>query len=133
MNKKPVFLSNTVVNQVLMYGLIGITTNAIGYSLFLLFTLYLKISPYLVISFLYPLLISFTYIFNKDNTFQQKKPQKNQKIIFASIYLSVYLLNILILYITTNIFFAPSYLGQGIAIIILGIYLFLMQKKYVYV
>ena len=133
MNKKPVFFSNILAKQAFMYGLIGITSNTIGYLLFLIFTLYLKFSPYLVISFLYPLAMLFTYILNKDHTFKQKKSQKNQKIIFVSIYLSVYLLNILILYIATSIFLAPSYLGQGIAIITLSIYLFLMQKKYVYV
>ena len=62
-----------------------------------------------------------------------EKTFKKQKIIFITLYLSAYLLNILILHIAATIFFVPSYLAQGIAIIVLGIYLFLMQKKYVYV
>ena len=133
MNNKPSFFSNISVNQVLQFGFIAIFTNITGYLLFVLCTLYLKFSPYLVISFLYPLAITATYILNKDLTFKQEKTLKKQKIIFITLYLSAYLLNILILHIAATIFFVPSYLAQGIAIIVLGIYLFLMQKKYVYV
>jgi|TARA_B110000444_G_C18418621_1_gene401364 putative flippase GtrA len=133
MNNKPSFFSNISVNQILQFGWIGLMTNIIGYLLFLFCTLYLKFSPYLVISFLYPLAITATYILNKKRTFKQAKEKKNQKILFIIIYLSGYLLNIIILYIATTIFFLSSYLAQGLAIIVLGIYLFLMQKKYVYV
>jgi putative flippase GtrA len=133
MNNKSLFFSYILVNQVLRFGLIGVTTNIVGYSLFVLCTLYLKFSPYLVISFLYPLAITATYILNKDHTFKQEKTLKKQKIIFITLYLSAYLLNILIFYIATSILLVPPYLAQGIAIIVLGIYLFLMQKKYVYV
>jgi putative flippase GtrA len=133
MNNKFLFFSYKLVNQVLRFGLIGVITNIIGYSLFVLCTLYLKFSPYLVISFLYPLSITATYILNKDYTFKQEKTLKKQKIIFITLYLSAYLLNILILYIVTTLLLVPAYLAQGVAIIVLGIYLFLMQKKYVYV
>lgn len=133
MNNKFLFFSYKLVNQVLRFGLIGVITNIIGYSLFVLCTLYLKFSPYLVISFLYPLSITATYILNKDYTFKQEKTLKKQKIIFITLYLSAYLLNILILYIAKTLLLVPAYLAQGVAIIVLGIYLFLMQKKYVYV
>ncbi len=124
---------NFHVDQLIRFGAIGMLTNLIGYSLFLTLTILLEFSPYLAVSFLYPLSISTSYVLNKNHTFRKSSPQKKQKIIFLSIYFSMYVLNIFILFIAENLFFIPSYLGQGIAVILLAIYSFIMQKKYVYV
>ena len=51
------FISNISLNQFFKFGLLGLTINIIGYLFFLVLTIFLKLSPYLVISFLYPLSI----------------------------------------------------------------------------
>ncbi len=129
------FISNISLNQFFKFGLLGVTINIFGYLFFLVLTIFLKLSPYLVISFLYPLSILISYKLNKDLTFKQDNSNFNiyQIAKFIIIYVSVYFLNLVFLYIGINTFnFSPSFI-QALAVIVLGIYLFLMQKKYVYV
>ena len=126
-------LSHTIAKQLTLFGLFGVVINLAGYSLFIISTLLLGLSPYLAISILYPLSVSLTFIMNRKYTFHKTQVHKRRKIIFLIIYFTAYLLNIAILYIGLTIFFMPSSIVQGLAIIFLGIYLFFMQRKYVYV
>ncbi len=132
MDNKTSLPSHTLTKQLTKFGLFGVIINIAGYMIFMISTELLMLSPYLIISILYPLSVSLTFFMNRKYTFQKIKVQNKRKALFLIIYFTAYLLNIAILYIGLTIFFMPSYIVQGLAIILLGIYLFFMQRKYVY-
>lgn len=132
-NNKTSSLIHSLTKQFTLFGLFGVVINLLGYYLFIISTSLLGLSPYLVISILYPLSVSLTFFMNRKYTFHKIKVQNKRKIIFLIIYFSAYILNIAILYIGLTIFLMPSSIVQGAAIILLGVYLFFMQRRYVYV
>lgn len=125
-------IANTLSRELLTFSYIGILTNTFGYSLFLLLTQYLLLSPYLAVTFLYPLGIILSYNFNKKYTFINSVTTQKERITFFLIYLSGYFLNIVILFLLITVFNFLEYIAQAIAVVTLALYFFFMQKNYVF-
>lgn len=124
--------ANTLSRELLTFAYIGILTNAFGYALFLLLTQYLLFSPYLAVTFLYPLGIILSYNFNKKYTFANSTTTQKERITFFFIYLLGYFLNIVILFLLITVFNFLEYIAQAIAVVTLALYFFFMQKNYVF-
>ncbi|MGA3086642.1 MAG: GtrA family protein [Thermodesulfobacteriota bacterium] len=113
------------------YAVVGAATNVFGFLLYVLFTT-LGVSPVLTISIFYPIHIGLAFYFNKKWTFIHKERISTSAVRYLMAYIGCYVLNVAVLK------FFNGYLGyshlvvQAIAVVIIALLLFLVQKHWVF-
>ena len=117
--------------QVIRYGIVGIATNALGYSIYLIIT-YLGMPPKVTVSILYPVSIAIAYISHGKWTFRTGEATFRSFWRFVLAYLLGYLTNILLLYYCVDIMGYPHQWAQLGAMFVVALQLFLTLKYFVF-
>jgi len=113
------------------YAMIGVATNLVGYSVYLLLTS-LGNTPKITMTVLYVIGASISFFANKKITFSYKDDVLGSGIRFTITHLFGYLLNFLILMVFVDKLGYPHQLIQGIAIFVVAGFLFVCLKKFVF-
>lgn len=117
--------------QFIRYGIIGVTSNAISYSIFLLFT-YMGFEPKKIMTLLYLLGTIMSYVGNWRWTFGGNGSFFGTSSRFLLAYLMGYVINFLLLLFLVDHVGYPYQLIQGLAIILIACFLFVMSKYFVF-
>ncbi len=122
---------NRTLLQLIKYGLVGLTTNTVGYLLYL-WTVHLGISPILAMTLLYILGATMGFIGNRKLTFKYTGSLLGSGSRYLLTHLAGYTLNLGILVIFVDKLGYPHQLIQAIAILTVAAFLFIMFKTVVF-
>lgn len=120
------------MKQIFRYGVIGVTSNAIGYLLFLLIT-YWGVEAKQAMSFLYLLSAVIGFVGNNKWTFSYQGGFFSSGVKYFIAHLTGYLINFFILYIFVDKLAYSYQWVQAIAIIFVAGFLFMVFKYFVFV
>lgn len=117
--------------QVVKYIIVGVTSNTIGYLLYLVLT-QLGVGHKTAMSCLYVIGVAFNFYLNRRWTFRAVQPVRAG---LARLLLAIalgYLLNLIWLYTFVDLVGWPHELVQLAAIVALSVYFFMINKHYVH-
>lgn len=117
--------------QLLRYAMVGAMSNLFLYAVYLLIT-HKGMGYKTAMSLLYMLGVCMTFVFNKNWTFTHQGQVTKSFLSYVSIYALGYLVNLLALFILVDQFEFRHQWVQGIMIILLAIFLFILQKYFVF-
>lgn len=124
MNKK-------VISQLTRYALVGITSNVIGYLIYLAIVS-LNVTPILTMTFLYGIAASIGYFGNRNFTFQFKGSLSGSGMRYCITHCAGYFINLFILIIFVNKLGYPHQWVQAVAIFVVAGFLFISFKFFVF-
>lgn len=116
--------------QLIRYGIIGLTNNALLYSGYLLFV-YCGSGEKLAMSLTYIIGVTISYTANYRWTFSQRK-NRGALIRYIQMHLAGYLINFILLYILVDKLLYPHQFVQVFAIIIVAFFGFFTCKYFVF-
>ena len=119
------------LGQLLRYGIVGLMSNAMGYALYLGLT-YMGIGPKFAMSLLYALGILQTFVFNKRWSFRHEGVHGQAFIRYGVTYGIGYLINLSALFLLVDWLGYPHQIVQAGLIVIIAIFLFMLQKFWVF-
>jgi putative flippase GtrA len=119
------------VRQLLRYGLVGVTSNAAIYFVYLLIT-FLGIEPKTAMTLVYIIGASIGFIGNRKWTFAHRGDSYGAALRYMLAHLSGYLLNFLILFTFVDRLGYAHQWVQAVAIIIVAGFLFIVFKYFVF-
>ena len=117
--------------QFFKYVFVGVCSNAALYVVYLLLTMSL-LSPKVGMTITYMLGIGLTFIFNRSWTFEHRGPGNPALVRYVTAYLSGYLLNLLALSFFVDQLQCPHQIVQACMVIFLAMYLFTLQRTWVF-
>lgn len=117
--------------QVSRYAVVGLTSNAVGYLLYLLLT-DLGLGPKLTMSMLYGVGVLQTFLFNKRWTFGHQGRNGAVFIRYCMAYGLGYVINLFALMILVDHLGYPHQIVQGMMIFLVAAMLFLAQRYWVF-
>ena len=120
-----------ILRQFVKFAVVGITSNGILYLLYLMLT-YSGIGPKVSMSFLYIVGVLQTFLFNKKWTFASVGKSTQELFKYIAVYGSGYIINLLVLMVLVDKLSFPHEIVQGFTIIFLAVYLFLVQRFWVF-
>lgn len=127
-NAKP---NKSTVVQFILYAIIGVAANALGYLVFLVMTYY-SLEPKIAATCLYLFCATLSFFGNKRITFNEKGHFSAVFFRYLLAYFTGYLINIMMLVVLTDHLGCPYYLIQAIAIITVAGFLFVSLKLFVF-
>jgi putative flippase GtrA len=117
--------------QVIHYAIVGITTNIMGYCIYLLITSF-GANPKLAMTILYLSAASLGYFANRRVTFNDDGAVFNSSMRYVLMHIIAYLLNLSILIVFVDILLYPHYIVQMVAIFIVALFIFITSKFFVF-
>lgn len=120
-----------VRRQLVRYGVVGLASNLLCYLAYLGLT-WLGMAPKPAMSLLYGVGVLQTFVFNKRWTFGHGGAARDTFWRYCAAYGLGYLLNLALLSVLVDRLGYPHQLVQGVAIPVLAVMLFLMQKFWVF-
>lgn len=121
----------STLRQLLVFGIVGILANGIGYLIYLLIT-YFGVDPKMTMSILFALGATFNFVANRKMTFDHRGDRWRAGALFALVYGSGWLINYVLLRWLVDSLGYSHQLVQFCAIFIVGAYLFIAQKTVVF-
>lgn len=125
-------MSRRTFKQLLRYGVIGLSSNAIGYLLYLGLTDGLGMDPKLAMSLLYVVGVLQTFLFNRKWTFGHEGRKAPALLRYFGAYGLGYLVNLLALYLLVDRLGHPHQIVQAVMVFVLAAMLFMLQKFWVF-
>jgi putative flippase GtrA len=119
------------VRQMACYALVGIVSNCAGYLVYLGVT-HLGVSPKMTMTFLYSIGATISFLGNRRLTFSHKGSLLGSGVRYFLAQLVGYFINLAILLVFVDKFGFPHQVIQGIAILIVAVFLFLTFKFFVF-
>lgn len=113
------------------FALVGVATNSLGYSAYLLLT-FLRVPPLVCISFLYPLAIVTSYLGHQKYTFEHRSSGRQAFLRYMLIQITAYLVNITLLAILPSMLGIPHQIVQLFLIFLIAAILFLLYRLMVF-
>lgn len=123
-------VTNSLCSQASRYLLVGLTTNLIGYLIYIILTYWL--APILAITILYPISLLVSFLGNRNFTFSSKKKINLIGIRYLFAQFLGYLLNVLIQKILVDYYNLPHQIVQIISIFIVAAFLFVLLRYIVF-
>lgn len=120
-----------VVRQLMVYGAVGLLSNAVGYSCYLLLT-YFGTTPKLTMTLLYVIGAYVSFQGNRKFTFPHSAGGRSVYIRGVISYALGYLLNFSLLLLFVDHLGFPHQLVQAIAVFVIAAFLFLLFKFFVF-
>lgn len=117
--------------QFLRYALIGLITNSLGYSIYLVLT-YIWGYPKLTMTLLYIFGALVSFLANRRFTFQHDGHIGLAGIRYMIVQCSGYILNLFLLILFVDWLGLPHQIVQAVAIFVVAIYLFLSVRIFVF-
>ena len=118
-------------SQLIRYGLVGITSNLVGYSVYLLIV-YLGATPKLTMTFLYGISASIGYLGNRNLTFKHKGSLVGSGVRYAISQGCGYFINLLMLVVFVDQLGYAHQWVQAAAIFVVAGFLFVAFKFFVF-
>ena len=122
---------DTVTTQLVRYGVVGLGLNASAYLMYLTLTA-VGLSPYAVVSTLYPVFMLLSFFLNRRWSFAYQGSVGRNLGRFLLAHLGGYLLNLLVLFSLTEWLAFPHEFAQAVSILVVAVYLFIVFRHYVY-
>lgn len=122
---------NRSIAQFIRFAIVGLVSNGVLYVGYILLTQY-GIGPKISMTILFALGVLQTFFFNKNWSFAYHQNDKASFIRYIVAYISAYFLNLIILMGFVDYLFWPHQLVQGLTILGLAVYLFILQKFWVF-
>ena len=119
------------VTQLIKYGVVGVLNNLLGYLIYLLIT-WLWLDPKVAVSLLYPIGAMTAYFGHAKYSFSYSGEASQGVLRFVIAQFLGYSLNLLLLYVFSDILKIPHQLVQAVAIIVVAGVLFMLFKYYVF-
>lgn len=117
--------------QLIRFAAVGLLSNALLYFLYLVLTR--EGMPHLVaMTSLYMLGVLQTFLVNKHWTFRHRGSANRSLIRYFTAYFGCYILNLCILHFLVDSYGFPHEIIQAVAIVIIAIMLFAIQKLWVF-
>lgn len=117
--------------QLVRYGLVGITTNALSYLIYLLIT-YFGVEPKTLITFLYPMGAAIGFYGTRRWAFSHKGAMLKSGFRYCIAHFFGYLINLLILFTFVDRLGYPHQWVQAAAIFVVAGFLFVVFKYFVF-
>ena len=118
-------------SQIVRFTVVGLTTNLIGYAVYLLITAG-GVAPAIAVTVLFGLGALISFLGNRRFTFGTSGYIKAAGRRYATVYFLGYLLNLSILLVFVDLFGMPHQFVQACAIFVVAGGLFLLSKYYVF-
>lgn len=119
------------LHQLIKYGAVGLATNLLLYFAYLAVT-FVGLSPIIAMSLLYVVGVLLSFWANRNWTFVHQGLQSVSFRRYIVTYLLGYLINLSALYVLVERYALPHQLVQGCLIIFLALFLFALQKVWVF-
>ena len=113
------------------YAIVGLVSNAMLFVLYLALT-GLGLGHKLSMTACFIIGVIQTFLFNKNWTFSYGFDFGGSFLRYWAGYLSAYVINLIMLFVFVDYMQFPHQIVQGVAIILLALYLFLLQKVWVF-
>lgn len=117
--------------QLIRYGIVGVSQNAVGYGLYLLLT-YMGLDPKLVVGVSYPIAMLVSFMGNKKYTFHHTGSTSRAGLRFIIAHACGYTINLALLYWCVDVYGMPHQLVQLAAIFIVAAFLFITLRLFVF-
>lgn len=130
MKAKMSFFASPALSQLIRYGIVGLTNNALLYLSYLLLV-YCGSGEKLAMSLIYIIGVLTSYTFNYRWTFSQRK-NRGALIRYIQMHLAGYLINFMLLHIFVDKLLFPHQLVQFLAIIVVAFFGFFTCKYFVF-
>lgn len=124
-------LSQKGRRQLLRYAVVGVLTNSLGYVAYLVST-YVGGTPKSTMTTLYIIGVLISFLANRSFTFQHNGPIGAAGMRFLAAHLMGYLLNLFLLFVLVDKLSFPHQYIQGMAIIIVAFFLFVLSRAFVF-
>ncbi len=121
----------TVHQQFLRYAIVGLASNAFGYSLYLGLT-YLGMGPKLAMSLLYGVGVLQTFVFNKKWSFRFQGDVTPALVRYFSVCVVGYVINFLMLLLFVDQMGLPHHWVMGVLVLFMALFFFVAQKFWVF-
>ena len=118
-------------SQLLRYAMVGLISNVILYLAYLLLTSF-GLGHKTAMTFLYVVGILQTFLLNRRWTFNHNGKVHSTFIRYVITYAMGYLINLIALYILVDRYGLPHQVIQGVLIFAVAVFLFLLQKFWVF-
>lgn len=119
------------LRQLIRYGIVGLSQNAVGYGLYLLLTWW-GLDPKLVVGICYPLAMLVSFLGNRKYTFDHQGGMAAAGVRYILAHAGGYAINLGLLYVCVDIYGMPHQLVQLAAIFLVAAFLFITFKLYVF-
>lgn len=117
--------------QTFRFAVVGLTSNALLYLCYILFT-WMGLTPSTSMTVVFVIGTLQSFYFNKSWTFGKKQRGLHYLAKYAVLYIAAYMFNVAILHVMVDQLSYPHQLVQGMAIIVIGLLLFLVQRYWVF-
>jgi len=117
--------------QSIRFGIVGLTSNLVLYLFYVVLIKY-GLDPKLVISLSYAISMVWTFILNKRWSFAHQGNWWTSSTKFLLFYVSLYIINLTILYITVDIFNLSPILVQAIVFFVYVPIVFIVQRYWIF-
>ena len=126
-------LKNNYINEIIRYGIVGVSLNSLMYFAYLMLTFF-YLSPYYALLILYPLGVLIGFLAHKRISFKKSSNGNNyfELLKYIFIYVLGFLLNALLLYVFVEKSGYPHQLVQFLSIFIVAAFLFISLKFFVF-
>lgn len=118
-------------SELVRFGIVGVTHNLLGYSVYLLIT-WLGTDPKIAVAFLYPIGTGISYFVNRRWTFNHQGKVTTSMFRFSLMHGLGYMANLLIIYVGYDLMRFPHQLVQLFAMGFLAATFFLVSKFFVF-
>lgn len=119
------------MKRLVRYAVVGIATNLAGYAVYLLVT-WAGVEPKIAMTCLYAVGAAVSFVGNRNWTFGHRGSITAGAVRFAIAHLLGYLLNLSLLVIFVDRLGLPHQLVQGVAILVVALFLFVLFRAFVF-
>ena len=123
--------ARTLFPTLVRYAVVGLTTNAIGYGVYLLVT-WMGVPPKMAVTLLYPVGAMVSFLGNRKWTFSHEGEALPSLVRYWVTHCMGYGLNWLLLYVFVDHLGHPHQWVQGIAVFVVAGFLFVMFRFFVF-
>lgn len=117
----------TTLGQMIRYGIVGITSNAVGYLLYLVLTA-AGVEYKLAMTLMYMVGVVQTFLFNKRWSFDHDGSHRHAFLRYAMSYGLGYIVQLTALYFCVDRLGWPHQAVQGVMVFVVAALLFVLQK-----
>lgn len=121
----------TALGQMIRYGIVGITSNAVGYLLYLVLTA-AGVEHKLAMTLMYMIGVVQTFLFNKRWSFDHDGSHRHAFVRYVMSYGVGYAVNLTGLYFCVDRLGWPHQAVQGVMVFVVAALLFMLQKFWVF-
>ena len=122
---------NTTLGQIVRYGIVGISSNMVGYLLYLVITA-AGMEHKLAMTLMYAVGVVQTFIFNKRWSFDHDGSHGHTFVRYVISYGVGYIANLTALYLCVDRLGWPHQAVQGVMVFVVAVLLFMLQKFWVF-